>query len=77
MVIAMFYNDNAPPHFHVRYGGQKAVIGIPAGGNIGGQTFSQSKRPVLEWATLHQGDLMADWELARRQAPLNKIEPLE
>ena len=28
MVMAMYYNDHAPPHFHVRYGKQKAVIGI-------------------------------------------------
>ncbi len=28
MVIAMYYNDHAPPHFHVRYGKQKAVVGI-------------------------------------------------
>ena len=28
MVIAMYNNDHAPPHFHVRYGKQKAMIGI-------------------------------------------------
>ena len=28
MVIAMYYNDHSPPHFHVRYGAQKAVVSI-------------------------------------------------
>jgi hypothetical protein len=28
IVIAMFYNDHAPPHFHVRYGSERALIGI-------------------------------------------------
>jgi hypothetical protein len=28
IIIAMFYNDHAPPHFHVRYGGQAATIEI-------------------------------------------------
>ena len=28
IIIAMFYNDHPPPHFHVRYGSQRAVIGI-------------------------------------------------
>jgi hypothetical protein len=28
IIIAMFYNDHPPPHFHVRYGGQRAVIAI-------------------------------------------------
>ncbi|MDP2000516.1 MAG: DUF4160 domain-containing protein [Rhodoferax sp.] len=32
---------------------------------------------VMEWATLHQDDLMADWVLARANAELNHIEPLE
>ena len=28
MIITMFYDDHAPPHFHVRYGEHKAIIGI-------------------------------------------------
>ncbi len=28
IVVAMYYNDHAPPHFHARYGSQKATIGI-------------------------------------------------
>ena len=28
IVIAMYYNDHSPPHFHVRYAGQKAVLAI-------------------------------------------------
>jgi hypothetical protein len=26
IVIAMYYNDHEPPHFHARYGSQKAKI---------------------------------------------------
>ena len=32
---------------------------------------------VMEWASRHQHELMVDWQLARQQAELNKIEPLE
>jgi hypothetical protein len=28
IIIAMFYNDHPPPHFHVRHGGDRATIGI-------------------------------------------------
>ena len=28
IVVQMFYNDHEPPHFHVRYSGQKALIAI-------------------------------------------------
>jgi hypothetical protein len=32
---------------------------------------------VLEWATLHQAELLANWELSEQNAALEKIEPLE
>ncbi len=32
---------------------------------------------VMEWASRHQDELMADWDLARQQAALNNIAPLE
>jgi len=28
MVILMYFNDHPPPHFHVRYGAQRAIIDI-------------------------------------------------
>jgi Domain of unknown function (DUF4160) len=28
MIVQMYYNDHEPPHFHVRYAGQKAPIAI-------------------------------------------------
>ena len=77
MVIAMYYNDHAPPHFHVRYGQQKAVIGIDPVELLKGKLSPKASALVLEWATLNQSELMADWNLARQQAPLNKIDPLE
>ena len=32
---------------------------------------------VLEWANQNESELVADWDLARDQSPLNKIKPLE
>ena len=32
---------------------------------------------VIEWATLHLDELLADWELATKHTELNKIAPLE
>jgi hypothetical protein len=31
----------------------------------------------LDWLDLHQDELLADWELALRDEPLNTIQPLE
>ena len=77
MVIAMYYNDHAPPHFHVRYGKQKAVIGIDPVELLEGKLSPKANSLVFDWATAHQAELIADWELAHQQAPLNKIDPLE
>jgi hypothetical protein len=73
----LYYNDHGPPHFHLRYGRQKAVIGIDAIVLIAGRLSPKARALVLEWAALYQVELMADWQLARQQAPLNKIDPLE
>ncbi|WP_223300915.1 DUF4160 domain-containing protein [Oscillatoria nigro-viridis] len=32
---------------------------------------------VVEWAALHQTELMQNWQLARLQTPLEPIAPLE
>ena len=32
---------------------------------------------VMEWAALHQADLLENRDLARQQAPLRKVAPLE
>ena len=77
IIIRMFYEDHAPPHFHVRYAKQKAVIRIDSVELLQGTLSPKARALVLEWANLHQDELMIDWELARQQAPLNKIDPLE
>ena len=28
VVISMHYNEHAPPHFHARYGAEKATVGV-------------------------------------------------
>ena len=77
IIVAMFYNDHAPPHFHVRYGDQKAIIAIETLRIIGGELKPRALALVVEWATLHQDELRQDWQLARSMQPLNAIAPLE
>jgi hypothetical protein len=64
------------PHFHVRYSGQKALIGI----EIWRSSEALSPRAlslVGEWAALHRAELTEDWNLARAEAELRPIAPLE
>jgi hypothetical protein len=77
IIIAMFYDDHAPPHFHVRYGEQKAIIAIDTLTILQGQLAPRAHGLVMEWAALHKEELLEDWTLAENQAPLKKIKPLE
>ncbi len=76
IVILMYYNDHAPPHFHARYGSQKAIVAIDSLRVLEGRLSPRALGLVMEWATLHHDELLEDWELARQQAPLKPIEPL-
>ena len=76
IVIAMFYNDHAPPHFHVQYGSERALIGIESLILLEGRLSPRALGLVMEWASTHQAELLEDWNLARGQAPLKPIEPL-
>lgn len=77
IVITMNYNDHPPPHFHVRYGGQKALMAIATLAVIRGQLSPRVLGLVVEWAVQHQAELAANWDLAMRQQPLQPIPPLE
>jgi hypothetical protein len=77
IVIAMFYDDHRPPHFHVRYGEQRALIAIETLGVLRGRLSPRALALVAEWAARHQAELMENWALARSYAPLRAIDPLE
>lgn len=77
IIVQMYYADHNPPHFHVRYAEQKALITIETLAVLRGRLTPRALALVIEWATLHQAELMEDWALAREEAQLNPIAPLE
>ena len=77
IVIAMYFNEHNPPHFHARYGSEKAEIAIDGFAVLAGHLPPRVLGLVMEWAALHRQELMDDWELARQNATLKKISPLE
>jgi hypothetical protein len=77
IVIRMFYDDHAPPHFHAVYGEHELIMSISPIGIIQGKGPSRVRSLSLEWAALHQQELLDNWERCRNnQSPL-PIEPLE
>ncbi len=77
IVIAMYYKDHFPPHFHAKYGGKRAAFSIEELKMIEGELPRRATSLVLEWAFQHRDELMANWERARRNEPLDEIEPLD
>ena len=76
IVIAMYYRDHAPPHFHAIYGDYEATINISTG-ELNGHLPRRALAHVQEWRLLHQEELLKALSLAISQQPLPKIEPLE
>jgi len=76
VAIALFYNDHQPPHFHARYGESEAVFAIESLAILEGSLPRRATALVLEWASEHRGELLADWNQARAKLPLAPIAPL-
>jgi hypothetical protein len=76
IIIAMYYNDHEPPHFHARYGRERALVAVESLQVLRGDLSPRALGLVMEWAALHREELLEDWKLARAQAPLKSIEPL-
>jgi phosphomannomutase len=76
IVIAMYANDHNPPHFHARYNGQEEFIAIRSLIVIAGDLPSRELKLVMEWAALHQEELMEDWYLLHNEKKFNRIAPL-
>ncbi len=77
IVIAMYYDDHNPPHFHARYGEHKVSVTIKDSMVLDGSLPPRVMGLVVEWSSLHRGELMADWERAKDNQPLAEIKPLE
>ena len=77
IVIAMFYKEHSPPHFHAKYSGQWASFSIRELKLVEGALPKRAISLVLEWAFQHREELMANWEKAQKKESLGKIKPLD
>jgi hypothetical protein len=75
--IKMFFDDHNPPHFHAFYGEFKVAIDITKLAIFSGSFPPRALGLVIEWATIHQKELLADWALAESQQALETIDPLQ
>ena len=77
IIIRMFFNEHAPPHFHAEYAEYKASVNIETLVVFDGKLTRRAQELVLDWAELHQQELLEDWELCRLHQEPRRIEPLK
>jgi hypothetical protein len=77
IVIAMYYADHQPPHFHARYAGHEALVEIESLRVLRGSLPRRALALVLEWANLRRHELDENWRRARAGVPLVPIDPLD
>ena len=76
ILIQMFWNDHAPPHFHALYAEDEALINIQTLEVMEGRLPRRALSLVLEWASEHRSELLEDWRLCANNQQPKKIKPL-
>jgi hypothetical protein len=77
MVIQMYWDEHNPPHFHVIYEGKKSSIDIINLKLIEGSLSRRALNLVLDWAEIHQNELLEDWKICEQKQMPKKINPLK
>lgn len=71
--IRMYFEDHAPPHFHVEYQGHEAFVAISDGRVLSGKLPKKAEKLVREWCLEHQPELIENWKRAIALEPLHRI----
>jgi hypothetical protein len=77
IIIRMYFDEHAPPHFHAIYGEHEAQVGISPITVLRGGLPRRAESMVIEWAALYQRELMENWRRLRTDQSARKIEPLD
>lgn len=75
--VRVNYREGDTPRFHARYAGAEAAIDIRRLGLLGGKLPGRALGFVMEWAMLHQQELLDAWERSRRGESPGEIAPLD
>lgn len=76
IVIRMFASEHNPPHFHAIYNEFEAQFSIDSLDIIEGKLPPRIHGIVIEWASIHQKEILQNWKNLRNRQPIKKIKPL-
>lgn len=77
IIIFMYFDEHNPPHFHAKYGEERAVISINELKVMEGRLSRRALSLVLEWANEHRNELLMNWNNLQTTGEYSKIAPLE
>ena len=77
IIIFMYFDEHNPPHFHVKYNEDRAVITISELKVMEGKLSRRALSLVLEWANEHRDELINNWNSLQTTGNFSKIAPLE
>lgn len=71
--VRMYFADHGPPHMHVEYQGQEALVDITSGGVVAGSLPRRALALVAQWRLDHRAELAQNWARAQALQPLVRI----
>ena len=77
IVVYFNANDHPPPHFHARYQGRDIAVEIRTLRVRGAGLPARAVGLVVEWASIHQAELLQAWDDVRGGKRPARIAPLE
>jgi hypothetical protein len=76
LIVRMYFKDHFPPHIHVEYQDDEALVNILTGEITKGSLLPRHLKLIQAWVEIHQEDLMANWKLCINGEDPQKIDPL-
>lgn len=76
IVIRIYFDDHAPPHFHARYAEYEGLIEIEQPRQLRGNLPARVLSLVIEWAELHKAELRNAWNSVSAGKEPSEIPPL-
>ena len=73
IIVQMYWRDHNPPHIHVWYQGEEALVSIETGEVIGGRLPRTGAGLVRDWVNLRRPELLINWERGRTHQPFNAV----
>lgn len=75
LVIKMYFlaAEHNPPHIHIAYDDREGVLDIQTLQMIESRLPSKAEAMAMEWAKIHQEELLAMWKTQN----IHKLPPLE